>query len=120
MTTSFRTLRARELRKNQTEAEGVLWQRLRNKQVIGLKFRRQHPISCFIVDFYSFELKLAIELDGQVHTENDQRDQDDYRTNVLRDKGVTILRFWNSDVINHLEKVLEKIETTAMRLRQVD
>jgi very-short-patch-repair endonuclease len=120
MTTSLRTKRARELRKNQTEAEGVLWQRLRNKQLNGLKFRRQHPISGFIVDFYCFELKLAIELDGQVHIENDQREQDDYRANVLTDKGVTILRFWNSDVINRLEKVLETIEATAMRLRQIN
>lgn len=112
-------MRARELRKNQTEAEGVLWQRLRNKQVNGLKFRRQHPISGFIVDFYCFELKLVIELDGQVHTEHDQREQDDYRTNILKDKGVTILRFWNSEVITDVEKVLETIEATAMRLRKI-
>ena len=118
MTISLRTLRARELRKNQTEAERVLWQRLRNKQLNGLKFRRQCPISGFIADFYCFELKLAIELDGQVHTEYDQQEQDDYRTNVLTDKGVTVLRFWNSEVINTPEKVLETIETTAMRLRQ--
>ena len=115
MSPTLRTLCARELRKNQTQAESFLWQKLRNKQFRGLKFRRQHPLFGFIVDFYCYELNLVIELDGQVHNDLDQHEQDDYRSQVLEEKGIAVLRFWNSEVINDIGKVLKRIEEIEKR-----
>ena len=116
MTESLRTQRSRELRRDQTPAEYILWLRLRNRQLSDLKFRRQHPLYGFILDFYCYEVQLAIELDGNVHQNQDQIEQDNYRTEVLKEKGVTLLRFWNSEVTNNIEKVLKRIEDVAKYL----
>ena len=101
--------RAAELRKNMTTAEKVLWRQLRNRKVEGLKFRRQHPVDIFILDFYCHERKLAIEVDGEIHNQEDQREWDENRTFELNEFGIQILRFSNDEVISHTERVVDSI-----------
>jgi type I site-specific restriction endonuclease len=100
---------ARELRKNQTDAESLLWQMLRNRQIEDAKFRRQHPIEPYILDFYCHEKKLAIELDGGQHNTNEGKEKDQKRTEFLKSQGIRVLRFWNNDVLQNTESVLEVI-----------
>jgi len=92
-----------------TEAEEILWKHLRNNKLNGLKFRRQHPLDIFIADFYCHQRKLIIELDGDIHDTLEQKEYDDGRTFELEEKGFTILRFRNEEVINDIENVLYKI-----------
>lgn len=101
--------RCRQLRTSQTPAEVKLWTCLRNRQLFGLKFRRQHPIGKFIVDFYCHEANLAIELDGGGHTDSAQVKYDKERTESLEAEGVKVLRFWNTDVFKNLKGVIEAI-----------
>ena len=100
---------ARELRNRTTEAEQKLWSLLRNRQLKGKKFRRQHAIANYVADFYCNESKLVIELDGNFHTETETKEYDKSRTNLLNELGITVLRFWNEEVIKDPGKVLEKI-----------
>ena len=100
---------ARELRHRTTEAEQKLWSLLRNRQLKGKKFRRQHAIAKYVADFYCNESKLVIELDGNFHTEAEIKEYDKSRTNLLNELGITVLRFWNEEVIKDPGKVLEKI-----------
>ena len=101
---------ARFLKKVQTEAEGVLWQRIRGKKLSGFKFRRQHPVDYYIVDFYCHECRLVIEVDGKIHEENDNRDYDKNRTQDLIALGLTVIRFTNEQVLQKIDLVLEEIE----------
>lgn len=100
---------ARSLRKNQTEIEGHLWQYLRGRQLGGYKFRRQHPIGAFIVDFYCSEKKLAIELDGDQHADPGHILYDESRTAILKKEGIKVLRYWDFDVLNDTNSVLDNI-----------
>lgn len=100
---------ARELRKNQTEAEELLWSRLRRKQILGVTFNRQKQIAGYIVDFYSFAANLVIELDGSQHFEPDAVAYDVERTKVLESLGLKVIRFDNSQIFNELESVLSVI-----------
>jgi methylmalonyl-CoA mutase cobalamin-binding domain/chain len=101
--------RIRELRKNATGAEQLLWELLRNRGVHDAKFRRQHPIASYILDFYSQEAKLAIELDGSGHLEDSQTKYDNERTKILNEQGIRVLRFSNSNVLKNTETVLNEI-----------
>lgn len=101
--------RCRELRQSATDAEQLLWELIRNRQLLGAKFRRQHPVGPFILDFYCHEAKLAIELDGGVHTDPEQAHRDAERTKALEIEGIRVLRFWNHEAINNTEEVLTKI-----------
>ncbi|MEW8335289.1 MAG: DEAD/DEAH box helicase family protein [Candidatus Thiodiazotropha sp.] len=100
---------ARELRKNQTDAESLLWQLLRNRQIENAKFHRQHPITPYILDFYCHDKKLAIELDGGQHNTDEGKEKDQKRTEFLKSQGIKVLRFWNNDVLQQTEAVLEVI-----------
>ena len=100
-------LRARQLRRNPTEVERLLWQRLRFWQVGGFKFRRQQPLGDYIADFVCFEGLLIVEIDGGQHA--DQKDYDKKRDAWLRDQGFIVLRFWNSDVFQNMDGVLQVI-----------
>jgi very-short-patch-repair endonuclease len=100
---------ARELRLRTTEAEQKLWSLLRNRQLKGKKFRRQHAIANYVADFYCNESKLVIELDGNFHTVAETKEYDKSRTNLLNELGVTVLRFWNEEVIKDPDRVLVKI-----------
>ena len=102
--------RRRDLRRNQTEAEKVLWKQLRNKNLLGLKFFRQYSVGAYIVDFYCPEYKLAIELDGGQHAEEENKEYDKIRTDYLKSIGVEVVRFWNNEVLQNIEGVLEKIK----------
>ena len=106
------TTLARNLRRSQTDAERLLWSRLRNKQIDGIKFRRQVPIGSYIVDFVSFEKYLVIELDGSQHDLTANKVYDDKRTAYLQTVGHTVLRFWNNEVLANLDGVLEVIHLT--------
>jgi very-short-patch-repair endonuclease len=101
--------RAGELRQNQTEAEAKLWSRLRAHRMAGVQFRRQHAIGNYIVDFCSPRRKLVIELDGSQHL--DQAEYDSKRTKYLEAKGYHVLRFWNNEIINEIDAVLNVIWT---------
>jgi len=99
--------RARALRKNLTDAEKLLWRHLRDRQLDGCKFRRQHPIGKFIVDFVCVEKKLVIEVDGGQHATKVEADLQ--RSEYLRKKGYSTLRFWNNEVLQKTESVLEAV-----------
>jgi very-short-patch-repair endonuclease len=100
-------LLAQELRKKSTDAEMYLWSLLRNRKFHGFKFRRQHPIGGYIVDFICHERKLVIELDGNQHKENFCYDQE--RTAYLEKLGYKVLRFWNNALFKETSHVLEAI-----------
>jgi len=99
--------RARELRKNPTEAEQALWKHLRMCQLEGHKFRRQQPLGRYIVDFVCLEKRLIVELDGGQHAE--QVLSDTARTAWLETQGFRVLRFWNNEVLSEIESVKEAI-----------
>ncbi|MFN0117611.1 MAG: endonuclease domain-containing protein [Elusimicrobiota bacterium] len=98
---------ARQLRKDQTKAESVLWYQLRSRRFFGYKFKRQVPLGPYIVDFYCYELKLVIEVDGGHHDES--RFYDEIRSRYLNTQGLTVIRFWNNEVLSQIEAVLEKM-----------
>jgi very-short-patch-repair endonuclease len=102
---------ARQLRKQQTDAERNLWFRLRGYRLVGLKFRRQMALNGFVVDFCCPSVKLIVELDGGQHV--GQREQDARRTKDLEDSGYFVLRFWNNEVLRNIDGVLEKILSVA-------
>ena len=101
--------RARELRRPLTPAEAKLWQRLRRKQLYGLKFRRQHPIFRFIVDFFCNQNKLVVEVDGAHHAEPEQQAYDEARTEWLEQHRYRVIRFTNREVMSNIEGVLQEI-----------
>ena len=101
--------RARKLRRQQTPQERKLWYALRRRQLHGLKFRRQHPLPPYILDFYCHERRLVVELDGGQHNEAAHTDYDRRRTAWLRKQGLRVLRFWNHEVETNLGGVLDAI-----------
>ena len=104
---------ARQLRKNQTAAEGLIWNEVRNRRLLGLKFTRQYPIEYahgryFIADFHCDAARLIIEIDGEIHW--DQKDYDEGRSAILKELRYTILRFSNLAVFNQTNEVVQKIK----------
>jgi len=108
--------RARELRQRMTRAEAVLWQALRRKPW-GVRFRRQHPVGAYILDFYCSEAKLGIEIDGGYHDEAQQIEIEDSRSQALLERNIEVVRFSNDEVLVDLPGVLEVIrrEVAARR-----
>jgi radical SAM superfamily enzyme YgiQ (UPF0313 family)/very-short-patch-repair endonuclease len=107
---------ARELRTNQTDAEQLIWGLVRDRRLLDLKFRRQHPVDSYILDFYCDSLKLAIELDGSQHAEN--VNYDEKRTAELSKQGIEVLRFLNNDVLANTESVLEALYQKVVSLQE--
>jgi very-short-patch-repair endonuclease len=107
------TILAKALRKNSTDAEGLLWGKLRGRQLEGTKFRRQQPIDDYIVDFVSFEQQLVIELDGGQHARMKERDRE--RDRILEESGFRVLRFWNNDVLNNTDGVLQVVRKMCLK-----
>ncbi|WP_347923407.1 endonuclease domain-containing protein [Pontimicrobium sp. SW4] len=101
--------RRKELRKNLTPAEATLWKSLQRKQLKGRKFRRQHSIQNFIVDFYCASERLIVELDGAVHLDFAQQNYDLERTDILENLGLKVIRFENRLIFENLSEVLEEI-----------
>ncbi|MDR8392891.1 DUF559 domain-containing protein [Aliifodinibius sp. S!AR15-10] len=106
--------RARELRNNSTPSEIALWKSLRAGQLRDYTFNRQKPIEEFIVDFYNKKLRLVIEIDGDSH--DDKQEYDQQRQARLEELGCTVLRFYDHDVMNHIEGVVYKIKETITEL----
>ena len=102
-----KTGRARELRGASTDAERKLWRHLRNRQLEGLKFRRQVPLFGFYADFYCESANIVVELDGGQHAS--QTEWDANRTKVMQEAGIHVLRFWNNEVLENIEGVLAEI-----------
>ncbi len=102
---------AKQLRHSQTDAERVLWFQPRGRRLAGLKFKRQVPIDRFVVDFCCADARLIVELDGGQHATRSLEDSN--RTKVLESFGYLVLRFWNNDVLQNTQGVLEEILTTA-------
>ena len=102
--------RVRELRKDQTKAEGIFWELVRNKQFMGLKFRRQHQIGLYIVDFYCHSERLIVEFDGEVHNTSEQKKKDEKRDKYLKSLGNKVLRFSNAELIDDTGNVLKVIK----------
>jgi very-short-patch-repair endonuclease len=99
---------AKRLRKNSTDAEKALWLHLKAKQVQGVKFRRQAPIGRYVVDFVCHAKKLVIEVDGGQHAVDKSRDQQ--RELWLTEQGYSVMRFWNNEILQNIEGVLQRIE----------
>jgi very-short-patch-repair endonuclease len=93
-----------------TGAELKLWNYLNKKQLCNIRFRRQHPIGRFIVDFYCHQFKLVIEIDGSIHNEENQQERDENRTYELEKLGLTVIRFDNKIVMTNIKEVLQQIE----------
>ena len=106
--------RARGLRNNMTHAEIILWSYLKTKPQ-GFKFRRQHPYSIYILDFYCHSLKLVIEVDGKIHSDSDIKINDEQRQILLQNDGMTVMRFKNEDVQMRLDSVIFKIESFLLK-----
>src|SRR5687767_824987 len=100
---------AEKLRKHMTEAEKIIWERLCNKQ-LGVRIRRQHPLWKFIADYYCHELKLVIEIDGEIHLLEERREYDISRDITLTEFGIEIIRFWNEEIIRDTDLVIERIK----------
>ena len=101
--------KARELRKKMTVAEKVLWDKINDRQMNGLQFRRQHPINKFIADFYCHKIRLVIEVDGRVHDTDEQMQRDKGRNYFMSELGLKVLRFSNDEVIKETQKVVDAI-----------
>ncbi|MTI89567.1 MAG: endonuclease domain-containing protein [Balneolaceae bacterium] len=107
---------AKQLRTEATKAEQMLWDRLRGRQFMSLKFRRQHPLHAFIVDFYCHKLKLIVEADGGYHNEPEQKRLDISRSKELENLGFTVVRFGNREIINDIDGVLRQLERVASEI----
>ena len=99
---------AKALRKEMTPVERLLWDRLNNKQLLNVRFRRQHPIYRFIADFYCHAARLVVEVDGEIH--NSQKEYDEGRTAEMERFGIKVIRFRNDDVEKNIEDVIYRIE----------
>lgn len=106
----------RRLRNAPTKTEYLLWQRLRRRQVGGLKFRRQHGIRSFVVDFYCPQIKLAVEIDGGVHDYVQQQEHDTRRQEYLTALGIHMIRFTDIEILNDINRVIEILESKCLTL----
>lgn len=104
------TERRRGLRKNQTECEKIIWKYLRDRKA-GVKFRRQHSIGYYIADFFCYEKKLVIEIDGEIHNSNLNREYDKNRDLILKGLGYRVIRISNKEIETNLQKAILKIQT---------
>jgi len=109
---------AKEQRRNPTETENLMWTALRSKKLGGFKFRRQHPFGRFVLDFFCSHGNLSVEIDGTVHDTTENIEYDKVRSNILKENGITELRFSNDEVINDRDKVLTKILNKLNELKQ--
>ena len=108
--------KAKMLRYNMTWTESTLWKKLKKKQLLGLRFRPQHPIDLYIADFYCHKIKLVVEVDGAYHKKADQKKYDLDREKVFRSYGIEIIRFTDEEIKDNIDTVIEKIEKECKRL----
>ena len=108
---------AKSMRHSATDAEQLMWQLIRAKQFMNLKFRRQHVIAPYIADFYCHEIGLVIELDGGQHDMDDTIEYDAERTKFLEALGLRVVRYWNHEVLNQADFVLENLWEICLKLK---
>ncbi|MFA6588488.1 MAG: endonuclease domain-containing protein [Patescibacteria group bacterium] len=108
------------LRKNMPKAEILLWGKLKNKQLLGFKFRRQFSVGRYVVDFYCPQLRLAIEIDGETHLSKDAKSYDQERQKIIEKFDIKFLRFWNTDIYNNIDGVLERIIENLNKLNNLN
>src|SRR4030042_3457972 len=108
----------RKLRQEQTYAEKIMWQNLRNRQLLGVKFRRQYSVDQYVIDFYAPELKLAVEADGLIHELADQKQYDKARQEYLETFGITFIRITNKELLGNPNKAFERISEKIKRLKE--
>lgn len=101
------------LRETMTTCEKLLWEKLKGKQICGLRFRRQHPIFIFIADFYCHEVRLVVEIDGEIH--NQQEEHDDGRSAKMEKFDIKVIRFQNYEIENNIEKVVQEIKNAVIQ-----
>lgn len=101
----------KKLRNNLTKAEAILWRELKNRKMLGFKFRRQYGIGAYVVDFYCTDLNLAVEVDGVTHSTDEEKEYDSRRESDIGQLGIQFLRFTNPEIYEDLHNVLEKIKT---------
>lgn len=111
--------KAKILREKETNAEKLLWEKLKGNQLEGIKFRRQHPINLYIADFYCHKCRLIIEIDGEYHFSDDQRIKDEERTKMLEFNDLHVIRFTNEEVENNIEYVLQQIKNKIDELKNI-
>ena len=110
--------KAKELRKDSTPAEKHLWKILRNRNILGFKFRRQHPIYHFIADFYCNEAKLIVEANGGIHELEDNKQYDAEREEAITSLGITVLRFTNEQILTNDQEVVRLLENYLSKIKQ--
>ncbi len=110
---------ASKLRREETMAEKVLWDHLKNRQIEGEKFRRQHPIKDFVLDFYCYKLRLVIEVDGRQHLKPEAKFYDKNRTEILEAYSLVFLRFSNQMVLHSTQYVVDIIRHKVIELKQI-
>lgn len=115
---SSEKVKRRNLRKNQTFCEKIMWTYLRDRKTLGYKFKRQYSIDHYVIDFYCPELKFAIELDGSVHDMPDQKEYDAYRQEYLEKFGITFCRITNDEFIGNANMAFKKIEEEISKAKQ--
>lgn len=109
--------RAKVLRREETLSEKRLWELLRNGNINGLKFRRQHALRNYIADFYCHELRLVIEVDGEIHDREDVKIHDEKRTEILKKLGIKVIRYKNEDVFFHADYIVHDILELREQMR---
>jgi very-short-patch-repair endonuclease len=109
--------RAKAMRENMTDAEEAVWKLLKSKNMLGLRFKPQHPIDIFIADFYCHQLKLVIEIDGGIHKSKEQKEYDIGRTAELENWGIKVVRFTNEEVENDINQIQNEIEQICAERR---
>ena len=107
--------KAKALRNNMTDTELLLWEHLKGKKILGLRFRRQHPIDIFIADFYCHPIKLVIEVDGGIHLSTEQKEYDIGRTGELNYWGIGVIRFSNDEIEMNIKQVIKEIEQVCTK-----
>ncbi|MEM9092836.1 MAG: endonuclease domain-containing protein [Cyanobacteria bacterium P01_F01_bin.53] len=109
------TTKRQQLRRRSPKAEQHLWHHLRRRQILGIKFCRQYSVERFVLDFYSPELKLAIEIDGPTHQGSQAQEYDQHRQQFIESLGIQFLRFTNQDIYHNLDNVLATLRTTIQQ-----
>jgi very-short-patch-repair endonuclease len=109
--------KAKMLRRTMTESEQKLWEELKGKKMLGLRFRPQHPIDIFIADFYCHSLKLVVEVDGGIHKSIEQKEYDFGREGELENWGLKVIRFTNEEIENNITQVRKEIERMCIKLK---
>lgn len=108
---------AKLLRKETTPAEKLFWKIIRNRKILGFKFRRQHPLRYYVADFYCHEALLVIELDGSIHNLEEIKRNDEEREKAITELGITVLRFTNDELFLEIEKTLERVESHLQKFK---